>query len=60
MGVLSIFERGGEEYHEYKRALKLAKKSIEKLCELSEDMEDEYGYSERDEMSERRMSRRMR
>ena len=69
MGIVHIFERGGEDYREYKKALKTAKKSIETLCELTEDMEDEYGYGERGyyrseegEMEERggRMRRRSR
>ncbi|MBQ3949801.1 MAG: hypothetical protein II661_04925 [Bacteroidales bacterium] len=47
MGLVSIFERGGDDYHEYKKHLKMAKKAIEALCELTEDMEDEYGISER-------------
>ena len=65
--MLHIFERGGEDYREYKKALKMAKKSIETLCDLTEDMEDEYGYGERggyyhrderdEEMRERRRSR---
>lgn len=40
-------ERGGDDYRDYKKALMTAKKSIETLCELTEDMEDEYGYKER-------------
>ena len=51
MGIVHIMERGGSDYHEYKKALKMAKKSIEILCDLTEDMEDEYGYGERDEYS---------
>lgn len=43
MGVLHIMERGGSDYREYKRNLKMAKKAIETLCELTEDMEEEYG-----------------
>lgn len=53
MGIVHIMERGGSDYHEYKKALKMAKKSIETLCELTEDMEDEYGYSERSGYSRR-------
>ena len=52
MGLLHIMERGGSDYREYKRNLKMAKKAIETLCELTEDMEEEYGersYSKRDE-----------
>ena len=47
MGLKVIMERGGEDYHDYKKALKTAKKAIDTLCEITEDMEDEYGYSER-------------
>ena len=47
MGIVHIMERGGEDYRDYKKALKTAKKAIETLCELTEEMEDEYGYSER-------------
>ncbi|MBQ3949126.1 MAG: hypothetical protein II661_01505 [Bacteroidales bacterium] len=47
MGLVHIMERGGDDYREYKKALKMAKKSIETLCELTEDMEEEYGVSER-------------
>ena len=47
MGFISILEKGGDDYREYKKALKMAKKSIETLCELTQEMEDEYGYSER-------------
>ena len=68
MGLIRLMERGGEDLNEYKKALKMAKKSIETLCELTEEMEDEYGYGERgsyrrreeqDDMYERGM-RRMR
>lgn len=55
MGLIRIMERGGDDYRDYKKELKKAKKAIEALCEITEDMEDEYGYSERhsDEMEER-------
>lgn len=57
MGLLHIMERGGSDYREYKRNLKMAKKAIETLCELTDEMEEEYGersYSRRDdEMDER-------
>ena len=68
MGLIRLMERGGDDLHEYKKALKMAKKSIEILCDLTEEMEDEYGYGERgsyrrreeqDDMYERGM-RRMR
>lgn len=67
-------KRGGNDYHDYKEALaeakksvKSAKKALEYICELTEEMEDEYGYGERssyrrdeekdDEMYERSMRR---
>ena len=70
MGLIRLMERGGSDYHEYKKALKMAKKSIETLCDLTEEMEDEYGYGERgsyrrndehdEDMYERGSMRRMR
>ena len=62
MGFVRIMKRGGDDYYEYKKALKMAKKSIETLCDLTEDMEDEYserGMSRHDEeeMGERRYRR---
>ena len=68
MGLIRLMERGGDDLHEYKKALKMAKKSIDILCDLTEEIEDEYGYGERgsyrrreeqDDMYERGM-RRMR
>lgn len=53
MGFISIMKRGGDDLYEYKKALKMAKKSIDTLCELTDEMEDEYGYSERSGMSRR-------
>jgi len=35
-------ERGGDEFYEYKKALKKAKEAIETICDLSEEMEDKY------------------
>ena len=35
MGIVHIMERGGDSLYEYKKALKMAKKSIDILCELS-------------------------
>ena len=43
MRVIKMMERGGDEYREYKKALKKAKEAIDILCDLTEDMEDEYG-----------------
>lgn len=65
MRLIRIMERGGDEYREYKRALKMAKRAIEKICELSEDMEMEYsqrsGMSRKDDYEDDiMMDRRMR
>jgi len=72
MGLIKIMERGGEDLRDYKRALKMAKEGIEMLCDLTEDMEEQYsardgygersryrgGYSRRDEMDDMEMSER--
>lgn len=47
MGLVTIMKRGGDDYREYKKAVRMAKEAIETICELTEDMEEEYGYSER-------------
>ena len=47
MGLIHIMERGGDDYREYKKAVKKAKEAIETICDLTEDMEDQYSYSER-------------
>lgn len=63
MGIVHIMKRGGDDLHEYKKALKMAKKGIELLCELSEEMEDEYGerrYYRRDEDDDEMYERGMR
>lgn len=60
MGIIHIMERGGDDLYEYKKALKMAKKGIEMLYELSEEMEDKYsergakmrGMSRREEWDE--------
>lgn len=70
MGLIHIMERGGDDYYEYKRAVKKAKEAIETICDLTEDMEDKFserssyrmrgGMSRRDDvedMSERRYRR---
>lgn len=52
MGIIHIMKRGGDDLYEYKKALKMAKKGIDMLCELSDEMESEYGerkYYRRDE-----------
>lgn len=64
MGLIHIMERGGEDYRDYKTALKTAKRAIDALCEITEDMEEEFGergYGERYRMGdsyEERMSER--
>lgn len=47
MGLIHIMERGGDDYREYKKAVKMAKEAIETICELTEEMESQYGYGER-------------
>lgn len=50
MGLIHIMERGGDDYREYKKAVKMAKEAIDTICELTEEMEEEYGergYGER-------------
>ncbi len=56
MGFIRIMERGGDDEHRFKKALKAAKYAIDEISELTEKMEEEYGYSER--MSRRGYSRR--
>ena len=43
MKVIRLMEKGGEDYREYKKAVKMAKKAIETICELTDDMEEQYG-----------------
>ena len=47
MGLITIMKRGGEDYREYKDAVKMAKEAIETICELTEEMEEQYGIGER-------------
>lgn len=47
MGLIHIMERGGEDYHAYKKAVKMAKEAIDTICDLTEEMEEDYGYGER-------------
>lgn len=51
MGLLHIMTRGGDEEYRFKSALKKAKSAIEEICELTEEMEEEFsergGYGER-------------
>lgn len=49
MGLIRLMERGGDDLYEYKKALKMAKKAVEKLCKLSDEMEEKYSYDERDD-----------
>lgn len=50
MGIIHIKERGGDEEYRFKKALKKAKEAIEEICELSDEMEEQFserGYGER-------------
>ena len=70
MGLIHIMERGGDDYREYKKAVKKAKEAIETICDLTLDMEDQYGErssmrsgyrkDDWDDMEERRGMRRYR
>lgn len=53
MGIVHIMEKGGSDYHDFKKNLKIAYKAIETLCDITEDMEEEYGYGERYGMGRR-------
>ena len=52
MGMIHIFERGGDDLREYKKAVKMAKEAIDMICELTDEMEDKFssrgGYGERE------------
>lgn len=62
MGIIHIMERGGDEEYRFKKALKKAKSAIEEICELSDEMEEQYserggyrmrgGMNYRDEMDQ--------
>ena len=70
MGLVHIFERGGDEIHRFESALNDAKESLWEVCELYEGMKAQFsergsyssrgsysgrsGYRDYDEMSERR------
>ena len=43
MGLIHIKERGGDEEYRFKKALKMAKTAIDEICELSDEMEEEFG-----------------
>ena len=43
MGLITIMKRGGEDYREYKEAVKMAKEAIDTICELTSEMEEQYG-----------------
>lgn len=56
MGLAIFKSRGSDDYREYKKAVKMAKQAIETICELTEEMEDEYserGYRMRGDYSRR-------
>lgn len=60
--------RSDDDYRDYKKALEKAKehtakahRAIEKLCELTEEMEDEYGErDDDDDYEDRKVMKRMR
>ena len=61
MGFIQIMRRGGEDYREFKKAVAMAKEAVETICELTEDMEQQYGEGGYDERGyDQRSSSRMR
>ena len=58
MSVVHVIKRGGDDLRDYKKALKMAKKGIEWLCGLTEEMEDKYSYDEEDDEEEEKSYRR--
>lgn len=61
MGIIHIMERGGDSLREYKKAVKMAKEAIDTICELTEEMEEQFSdrdFEERRGMSARGYSRR--
>ena len=51
MGIIRVMQRGGSDLHEYKKAVKMAKRAIDTICDISDEMEEEF--SERGDYSER-------
>lgn len=41
--IYSLRERGGSDVTEFKKAAKMAKEGIEMMCELAEEMADQFG-----------------
>ena len=58
MGMLQIFERGGDDVRRFDEAMKRAKSGLREACEIWQDMKDQFSYSERDDYSERSRSMR--
>lgn len=57
MGVIHIFERGGDDAKRFDEAMKRAKSGLMEACEIWEDMKSQFsersGYSHRDGFGER-------
>ena len=58
MGMLHIFERGGDDVRRFDEAMKRAKSGLMEACEIWQDMKDQFSYGERDDYSERSRSMR--
>lgn len=43
MGYIHIFERGSAEYTEFMDAVSMAKEAIDTICDLTSEMEEQYG-----------------
>lgn len=57
MGLLHIMARGGDDYRDYKEAVKMAKKAIDTICDLTEEMEEKFSsrdHSRWEDIEERR------
>ena len=60
MGIVHMMKRGGDDLSEYRKALKMAKKGINMLCELIDEMEEKYSYDDDDDDEEEVKSYRRR
>jgi len=57
MGMIHIFERGGDDVRRFDEAMKRAKSGLMEACEIWEDMKEQFsergGYGERGNYGER-------
>lgn len=43
MGLIHIKSRSSEDYNDFMDAIEMAKEAIDTICELTEEMEEQYG-----------------